>query len=202
MKHEWRKHEKTLYGVKQEPRIVEMPELQYIAIDGKGNPNGEDFAKRVTSLYSIAYPIKMQYKKENIENAIPDFTVYPLEGLWGLEKGATFSKENFVYTIMIRQPDFITEEMFETARKHSQEKNKNDLLVDEVVFKTYPARTCVDMLHVGGFDDEPVTFAKMNSFAEQEGRKRKSLWHREIYLNDPRRIATEKLKTILQFEIE
>ena len=121
MKFEWRKHEKALYGAKSTPALVDIPKHSFIMMKGSGNPNDTDFSDRVGALFSLAYAIKMGYKstatKNILSNEIHDFTVYPLEGIWKQKNVDTESaagkliKENLEYTIMIRQPDFITSEM-------------------------------------------------------------------------------------------
>lgn len=121
MKFEWRKHEKNLYGAKRMPALVDIPRQNFIMMKGSGNPNDTDFSDRVGALYSLAYAIKINYKSAAAESTFPnevrDFTVYPLEGVWNLKTAGAESaagiliKENLEYTIMIRQPDFITAEM-------------------------------------------------------------------------------------------
>ena len=123
MKHEWKKHEKELYTPKATPRLISVPTQQFIMICGKGNPNDADFSERVSALYAVAYAIKMGYKATASAEGISDFTVYPLEGVWEKEDGEELVKENLKYTIMIRQPDFITKEMVATVYKGNIIKN-------------------------------------------------------------------------------
>src|SRR5690554_5569200 len=110
MKHEWRKHEKELYMPKAKPELVTVPKQKFLMIDGQGNPNSEEFAERVGVLYSLSYAIRMMPKQGYTPEGYFEYTVYPLEGIWDLtEKGRkldTLDKEELVYTIMIRQPDF------------------------------------------------------------------------------------------------
>ncbi|MFD0717497.1 hypothetical protein [Paenibacillus sp. GCM10027626] len=158
MKQEWRKHEKAFYSIKAQPSLIVMPPQNFIMISGKGNPNKEDFAERVGVLYSLAYPIKMRYKalcSMNLEQreqfVYQDFTVYPLEGVWtSSNPDNPLDKDSFIYTIMIRQPDFITKEMFEAAYKAAEQKKPHPFL-KEVVFDTMEDGLCVQMLHKGPF---------------------------------------------------
>ncbi len=202
MKHEYRKHEKTLYGLNSSPKIIEVPTLNYICLNGKGNPNTPEFSHKIEALYSVAYTLKM-FPRKGIEiKDFQDYTVYPLEGVWDLsEKGRqeeNLNKDELIYTLMIRQPSFITKELFDKAIEVS--KIKNDEIIDIEWLET-PAKQCVQVLHIGSFDSEIESFKKINEFCELSGLKRKSLIHREIYLSDFRKTKTESLKTILQIEI-
>lgn len=205
MKHEWKKHDKELYGAKQTPSLVIVPAQKFIMISGKGNPNDVDFSNRVAALYSLAYAVKMGYKsaatKQNIQSDIHDYTVYPLEGVWKLREDVEFVKENLEYTIMIRQPDFIAEEMVKAALERVKVKKPN-LLYDEIRFDTMQDRKCIEILHIGGFDDEPASFEKMDQFAKENGLERAEHWHREIYLNNANRVEKSKLKTILRYVVK
>lgn len=205
MKHEWKKHEKHLYGAKSSPALVTVPMQSYIMISGTGNPNNEDFSNRVAALYSLAYAVKMGFKTAagNAADAkeVHDFSVYPLEGVWKQKQGETLVKEELEYTIMIRQPDFITESMVCKALE-SVKKKKPNPLYEEIRFDTMQDGTCIEILHTGAFDDEPASFEKMTQFAEQNGLKRNEGHHREIYLNNANRVETSKLKTILRFSVE
>lgn len=204
MKHEWKKCEKNLYGAKTTPRIVEVPRQKYIMINGKGNPNDEEFSMKVSALYSLAYAIKMGYKaerKDAQENVVTDFTVYPLEGVWKEKKGTELIKEELEYTIMIRQPDFITEDMVIEAMEKVKKKKPNPFY-DSIDFQTMQDGTCVDILHIGSYDDEPASFQCMNEFAKENGCQRSETWHREIYLSNTNRVEKSKLKTILRYVIK
>lgn len=205
MKHEWKKHDKELYGAKQTPSLVIVPAQKFIMISGKGNPNDVDFSNRVAALYSLAYAVKMGYKsaatKQNIQSDIHDYTVYPLEGVWKLREDVEFVKENLEYTIMIRQPDFIAEEMVKAALERVKVKKPNPLY-DEIRFDTMQDGKCIEILHIGAFDDEPASFEKMDQFAKENGLERAERWHREIYLNNANRVEKSKLKTILRYVVK
>lgn len=211
MKHEWKKHEKVLYGAKDSPGLVDIPAQNFIMIKGSGNPNDTDFSNRVSALYSLAYAIKMDYKatalKNIISNEIHDFTVYPLEGIWmkkddnmQLDTTNELIKDNLEYTIMIRQPDFITTEMVRAALERVKVKKPNPLY-EEIFFDMIHDRKCVENLHIGSYDNEPVSFALMDKFVKENGLHRISDWHREIYLNNANRAKTDKLKTILRYRV-
>lgn len=164
MKHEWKKHEKNLYGVKQSPRIVDIPMQQFIMIEGKGNPNDKDFSDRVSALYSLAYGIKMMYKNSISANEVSDYTVYPLEAIWkDIGNTEQFDKNHLEYTIMIRQPDFITKDMFFNALERVKIKKHNELY-EQILFDTMQDAKSIEILHIGTYDDEPISFQKMDFF--------------------------------------
>lgn len=202
MKHEWRKHEKNIYGVKAKPELIEIPKQKFITISGKGNPNGEAFSERVGLLMSIAYGIKMNYKKSvSSDEEITDYTVYPVEGLWTSDSDDYTDKDEYVYTIMVRQPEFITDEMYYSAVEKIKIKKPNEL-IDEVKFETVEDGLVVQMLHIGSYDSESDSFDIMDELVATEGYIRNSKYHREIYLSDARRTVPQKLKTILRYKIK
>ena len=178
-----------------------VPAQNYIMINGKGNPNDIDFSNRVSALYSLAYAIKMAYKATAAQNELHDFAVYPLEGIWQKAEETELIKENLEYTIMIRQPDFICEEMVKAALERVKIKKPNPLF-EEVRFGTMQDGKCVEILHIGAFDDEPISFEKMEQFALANNLKRTTSYHREIYLNNANRVEKSKLKTILRYTVE
>lgn len=205
MKYEWKKQDKDLYGAKKTPSLITVPKQNYIMISGQGNPNDRDFSGRVSALFSLAYGIKMGYKAaanaETDAGGIHDFTVYPLEGVWDLKHGGKLIKEELEYTIMIRQPDFITESMVTTALAKVKVKKPNPLY-DEIRFGTMQDGDCVEILHVGSYDDEPSSFAQMAQFSKDNGLTRRGSSHREIYLNNPERTDASRLKTILRYPVK
>lgn len=202
MKYEWRKQEKEIYGVKQIPRIVNIPTQQYIMIEGKGNPNDKDFSDKVSALYSLAYAIKMLYKKNGFSNDINDFTVYPLEAIWkGGGQADQIDKNLLEYKVMIRQPVFITKDIISEALKNVSAKKPNSLY-KKINFDTMHDGKCIEILHIGSYDDEPESFKKMNDFIKENNLNRVTNYHREIYLNNTSRVTPSKLKTILRYFVQ
>ncbi|MBZ2156123.1 small molecule-binding protein [Streptococcus anginosus] len=201
MKYEWRKLDKKLYQGQKTPVVIEHPVQSFIMLNGQGNPNKADFSERVSALYSLAYAIKMEYKKTAHHQEFTDFTVYPLEGSWQQTEAETLVKDDLVYTIMIAQPEFITNEIVETALEKVKVKKPNPFY-NEIRFERISEGSSVAMLHVGPFDDEPQTFAKMDAFCQENGLKRCTAYHREIYLNNKNRTAPEKLTTILRYSVQ
>lgn len=209
MKYDWKKVEKFLYGVKKLPQVVTVPPQKFITIKGVGDPNKQAFSERVGVLYPTAWKIKMGFKKfyqlhpeQQKDFEYAEFAIFPLEGIWPTKNVEDITdKDSFEYRIMLRQPNWITQEMFEAAVAAVAKKEPNDLL-NELSFETIEDGKCLQVLHRGSFDDEPTTFQKLDQFAEANGLKRKSYSHREIYLNDARKTAPEKRQTILRYQIE
>ncbi|MCW1052961.1 GyrI-like domain-containing protein [Streptococcus anginosus] len=201
MKYEWRKLDKKLYQGPKTPVVIEHPVQSFIMLNSQGNPNKADFSERVSALYSLAYAIKMEYKKTAHHQEFTDFTVYPLEGSWQQTEAETLVKDDLVYTIMIAQPEFITNEIVETALEKVKVKKPNPFY-NEIRFERISEGSSVAMLHVGPFDDEPQTFAKMDAFCQENGLKRCTAYHREIYLNNKNRTAPEKIKIILRYSVQ
>ncbi len=206
VKHEWRKKEKDIYLPKAKPVIVDIPEFKYIALDGAGNPNSEAFQEYVEALYAIAYGIKMSYKKGIEVEGYFQYTVYPLEGVWDITdeakkgSGNGWSKDDLVFKLMIRQPDFVTDEFFEKI-KESVKVKKSNKKIDEVRLIRMTEGMCCQILHKGSYNDEPESFKMMEDYCTEQGYKRSLKTHREIYLSDPRKTADDKLKTVLRFKI-
>lgn len=204
MKHEWRKQEKNLYIPKQKPELTTIPEQKFLMIKGKGNPNSKEFSEKIEVLYSLSYAIRMMPKQGYTPEGYFEYTVYPLEGLWDLtEEGRrldTLDKDELLYTIMIRQPDFVTKEVVDRAFE-STRKNKPHPLLDEVSFNTIEDGLSVQILHIGSYDDEPQSFNKMKEFIVENHLEIKTLRHREIYLSDARKVEVGKLKTVLRYMV-
>lgn len=201
-KHEWRKHEKALYVPKQAPVQLEVPEFKYIVLEGVGNPNNEEFSDAIGVLYSVSYGVRMLPKKGITPEGYFEYTVYPLEALWKqVEEKEEFDKNNLQYRIMMRQPDFVTEELLAQVLEIVAKKKSHDRLT-EVKLESIQDGDCVQALHVGSYDDEPTTFAKLDEFCVANGMERASEWHREIYLSDARKTEPNKLKTVLRFQVK
>lgn len=204
MKHEWRKHEKDLYLPKPTPTLITIPKQKFIVIKGKGNPNDEEFSEKIGVLYSLAYAIRMMPKQGHTPEGYLEYTVYPLEGIWDLtEKGRkldALDKDELVYSLMIRQPDFVTQEVMDRAFEITQKKKPHRFLND-VIFTTIEDGLSLQILHVGSFDEEPASFKIMQEYAVANNLERREFVHREIYLSDFRKIETPKLKTVLRYSV-
>ena len=207
MKHEWRKQEKSIYLPKSKPELTDIPEYRFITLSGAGNPNGKFFADCIGVLYSMAYAIKMNLKKLEIQpKNYQDWTVYPLEGVWDISEEAKsnfngkINKDDLVFDIMIRQPDFVSTDFFHEMLELTRNKKPHQLL-EKMKFQKIRDGKSVQMLHIGSYDDEPRTFEEMEKFTADLGLKRKSKIHREIYLSDFRKVPQEKLKTTLRFQV-
>jgi hypothetical protein len=206
MKHEWKKHEKVIYSPKNKPEIITVPEFNYFTIDGTGNPNDEFFADYISVLYSLSYGVKMSPKKGIAPKGYFDYTVYPLEGLWSLNEEAkknydgSFDKKDLVFKLMIRQPGFVDNDFAFQVLSNTQKSKPHELL-DLVKFEQINEGNCIQMLHVGSYDNEPESFKLMEGFATENKLTRISKDHKEVYLSDARKVAPEKLKTILRFQV-
>lgn len=207
MKHEWKKYERELYGVKDKPQIITVPRQNFIMIKGVGNPNMADFSEKVGVLYSLAYSIKMNFKamcndeKKRGLYEYSDYVVYPLEGVWtSSNTDNPLDKDCFQYTIMIRQPNYITKEMFEAALE-AVKKKKPHTFLSEVFFGEMEDGLSVQMLHNGDYDNEPQSFAEMNRFIDDNNLSRCGDSHREIYLTDANKVERHKLKTVLRYTV-
>ena len=205
MKYEWKKHEKNLYMPKQKPELITVPEQKFFMIKGKGNPNSEEFSEKIGVLYSLSYAVRMMPKSGYTPENYFEYTVYPLEGIWDLtEEGKkldTLNKDEFLYTIMIRQPDFVTEEVVKRAFE-SVIKKKPHPFLNDVIFDTMEDGLSVQILHVGPYDTEPQSFEEMDQFTKMNNLQRVSLTHREIYISDARKVEPEKLKTVLRYRVK
>ena len=203
MKHEWRKTEKDLYNSKNMPRLINVPKRQYIMLNGQSNPNELDFKDKVSCLYNLAYSIKNTFKvyKQDNTDDIDDFVVYPLESIWHLKNKINFNKQDLVYTIMICQPNFITQDIFNKALENVKTKKPN-LLYDNIIFETIESHTCVDILHIGSYNDEPISFKLIDDFIKENSLIKLENNHTEIYLSTPNRTKEDKLKTILRVKVK
>jgi hypothetical protein len=200
---EYKKEFKELYLPQSIPTIIDVPSMSFAIIDGEGDPNNEEFALATAALYSFSYAVKMSYKSKEIPKGFYDYTVFPLEGIWDLvdKNKSNTDKSNFAYSIMIRQPDFLTNELFDRFVTETKKKKPNAYL-DKIRYETITEGLCCQMLHVGSYDNEPASFARMSQFCKNNRYERISLKHREIYLSDPRKTEVDKLKTVLRFSVK
>jgi hypothetical protein len=207
MKHEWKKDEKKFYLPKDKPELINIPLFRFYSIRGAGNPNNDFFAEYIGVLYSLSYAIKMSPKQGTAPKNYIDYSVYPLEGVWDIDEEAkknftgTIDKNSLAFNLMIRQPDFVTDDFAYDTLVRTKKKKPHELL-DRVEFISLGEGNCVQMLHTGSYDSEPESFSKMESFAEALHLTRTIHSHREIYLSDARKVTPEKLKTVLRFKVE
>ena len=181
--------------------------MKYLAVRGSGNPNDEEgnYKKAVGLLYALAYTIKMSPKGGHMIEGYFEYVVPPLEGLWYQEgiSGVDYSrKDEFHWISMIRVPDFVTEDVFQWAVREAERKKNIDVSKAELL--TAYEGLCVQIMHVGAFDDEPATVKVMDDFALEIGYEldfSPIRLHHEIYLSDPRKCAPEKLKTVIRHPV-
>ena len=208
MAFDFKKEYKEFYMPKNQPSIVDVPVMNYIAVRGKGDPNLEDgeYKKAIGMLYAIAFTIKMSKKGDHKIDGYFDYVVPPLEGFWWQDgvTGVDYShKETFNWISVIRLPDFVTRADFDWAIAEATEKKKADF--SKVEFSTYEEGTCLQCLHVGSYDDEPVTVAKMHKYMEDLGYVldiNDERIHHEIYLSDARKVGPDKLKTVIRHPVK
>lgn len=206
MKHEWKKAEKQYYLPKQKPEIIQIPSFRFFSVRGQGDPNGKEFQEYISVLYSLAYAVKMSTKNGFAPAGYSEYAVYPLEGIWDLTDEAKRSgskqldKSQLVFNLMIRQPGFVTEE-FATETIERTKKKKYHPLLERVRFEEIEEGNCIQMMHIGSYDNETESFRQMEGFCIHNGHKRESKMHREIYISDFRKVSPEKLKTVLRFRI-
>ena len=207
MAFDYKKEYKEFYLPRKKPEIVDVPAMNYIAVRGTGDPNREDgdYQKAIGLLYAIAFTIKMSKRGGHRIDGYFDYVVPPLEGFWwqeGVEGFDYTSKELFHWISVIRLPDFVTRDDFAWAIAEATAKKKQDF--SRVEFLTIEEGLCVQMLHIGPYDDEPGSVAMMDAFIAEQGYGNDfsdTRLHHEIYLSDVRRTAPEKLRTVLRHPI-
>lgn len=207
MAFDFKKEYKEFYLPPVTPTLVDVPPANYIAVRGMGNPNdeGSEYKDSIGLLYGIAFTIKMSKKGGRQIEGYFDYVVPPLEGLWWSENGEVnyAHREAFHFISMIRLPEFVSRADFDWAVAEATRKKKTDF--SKVEFFHYKEGRCVQCMHIGPFDSEPITIGKMKAFAEQQGLSivmddvRR---HHEIYLSDPRKTAADKLKTVIRYPVK
>lgn len=208
MAFDFKKEYKEFYMPKNKPEIVTVPKANYIAVRGKGNPNEIDgaYQQAISILYAVAYTLKMSYKTEHKIEGFFEYVVPPMEGFWWKDNvdGIDYAdKAAFNWISVIRLPEFITKKDFEWAVETASEKKKLDCSSAE--FLTVDEGLCVQIMHIGAFDDEPQTVALMDEYIAQNGYENditESRLHHEIYLSDARKVAPEKWKTVIRHPIK
>lgn len=208
MPFDFKKEYKEFYMPPKKPSAVLLPKMNYIAVRGKGDPNDEngDYKKTMPLLYGIAFTIKMSYKGSRKIDGFFEYVVPPLEGLWYQDgsDGMDYSRKQDLHFIsMIRLPDFVTEEDFRWAVSEAEKKKKQDF--SPVEFFTYDEGLCVQCMHIGSYDSEPETVAKMSEYMTENGYAAdfsETRLHHEIYLSDPRKCDVSKLKTVIRHPVK
>ena len=206
MKQDWKKVDKQYYLPKTRPELVKVPPFKFFSIHGQGDPNDRPFQENIGVLYSLSYAIKMSPKNNFAPKDYVEYTVCPLEGVWDLTEEAkktnseTLDKSQLVFNLMIRQPDFVTPDFALEAIERTKKKKYHPLL-EKVKFEIIEDNNCIQMMHIGSYDSEPASFKQMEDLCLQNGYKRESKQHREIYLSDFRKVSPDKLKTVLRFRV-
>lgn len=207
MAFDFKKEYREFYQPKNRPEIVAVPPANYIAVRGSGDPNEEGgaYKQAIGILYAVAYTLKMSYKTDHHIDGFFEYVVPPLEGFWwqdGVEGVDYSDKSAFHWISVIRLPDFITRADFEWAVQNASKKKKLDCSAAE--FLTIDEGLCVQIMHIGPYDDEPATVAVMDAFLAENGYQNDftaSRLHHEIYLSDARKVAPEKWKTVIRHPI-
>ncbi len=208
MSFDFKKEYKEFYMPKNKPEIVNVPKANYIAVRGKGDPNIPDgqYQRAIGILYGVAYTLKMSYKTDYQIQGFFEYVVPPLEGFWWQEGtvGVDYGrKEEFHWISVIRLPDFVTKKDFDWAVETASKKKKMDCSKAE--FLTVEEGLCVQIMHIGSFDDEPKSVERMNAFLKEQGYQNdlgEERLHHEIYLSDARKVAPERWKTVIRHPIK
>ena len=207
MAFDYKKEYKEYYLPKNKPSIINIPAMNFIAVRGEGDPNESDgeYKAAMSMLYSLAFTLKMSYKTDYKINGYFEYVVPPLEGFWFTENGIIDYKNKaaFKWISVIRLPEFITEKDFSWAKETAEK--KKGIKLDKAEFITIDEGICVQMMHIGSYDNEPESIALMNQYIKENGYVNdisQTRLHHEIYLSDPRRVEKEKLKTVLRHPIK
>ena len=207
MAFDYKKEYKEFYLPKKKPEIVTVPKMNYIAVKGCGDPNKEDgeYKNSISILYALAFTIKMSKLTDYRIEGYFDYVVPPLEGFWwqqGVMQIDYSRKDAFQWISVIRLPDFVSEKDFNWAKQ--QVKTKKGIDCSNAKFLTIEEGLCVQIMHIGSYDDEPDTITLMDQFIKENGYINdfsNTRMHHEIYLSDARRVAPEKLKTVIRHPI-
>lgn len=207
MAFDFKKEFKEFYMPKNKAQIVNIPKMNYIAVRGKGDPNKEGgaYQQAFGVLYALAYTLKMSYKTDYKIEGFFEYVVPPLEGFWWQDDANGFdysNKDTFNWISVIRLPDFVTEKDFAWAKEAAAAKKKLDCSSAE--FLTVDEGLCVQIMHIGAFDDEPASVALMDNYLHENGCENyinENRRHHEIYLSDARKVPAEKWKTVIRHPI-
>ena len=201
---DFKKEYKEFYLPKNVPSLVTVPDANFLAVTGKGNPNEPDGAYQaaLAKLYAVAYTLKMSYKTDYRIKGFYEYVVPPLEGFWQIDGAFPKEKSELRWISVIRLPDFITAEHMQWAKDTALKKKK--LNCSDVEMRTVTEGLCVQIMHTGSYDDEPATIARMEQFMQENGYQtdfESGRLHHEIYLSDPRKCAPEKLNTVIRLPV-
>lgn len=213
---DYRLSQKELYQPSREPGTTFVPEMVFLKVDGQGNPNqeGGEYQKAVEILYALTFTIKMSSKGSKALPGYFEYVIPPLEGLWWLadDKDMDFfsNKERYRWTSLIRQPEFVTEDVLDWAKDEVRRK-KLGVQIEKASLVTFSEGLCVQAMHIGPYDKEPETLSRMETYILENGLeydigamldngmlKR----HHEIYLGDPRKSKPENRKTVLRHPVK
>ena len=208
MPFDFKKEYKEFYLPPAKPVVVTVPKANYVAVRGKGDPNDEGgaYQQAIGILYAVAYTLKMSYKTDHRIEGFYEYVVPPLEGFWWQEgiDGIDYSdKSTFCWISVIRLPDFITKADFEWAVQTASQKKKIDCAKAE--FLTIDEGLCVQIMHIGPYDNEPASVALMDQYLAENGYLNDlstARLHHEIYLSDARKVAPENWKTVIRHPIK
>ena len=208
MAFDFKKEYKEFYMPKEKPQIINVPKANYIAVRGKGDPNEEDgaYKKAIEILYAVAYTLKMSYKTDHKIEGFFEYVVPPLEGFWWQDDidGVDYTdKSDFNWISVIRLPDFVKKDDFDWAAEVASKKKRIDCTKAE--FMTINEGLCVQIMHIGPFDDEPDTVAVMDRYLAENGYvndMNDERMHHEIYISDARKVVPEKWKTVIRHPIK
>lgn len=203
---DYKKEYKDLYLPKSEPVFIKVPPIPFIMVDGRGDPDGEEYHQAVELLYALTFTIKMSKMNGTQPEGYFEYVVPPLEGLWSCGDGPfqLSRREEWQWTSMIRQPEFVTKEVFHHACELAAKK-KPELDFSKARFEVYSEDACVQIMHIGPYSTELDSVVKMMEFMKQNGWQDDCggpRFHHEIYLGDPRKTAPEKLKTVLRHPVK
>ncbi|MDF2538908.1 MAG: hypothetical protein K0S76_1929 [Herbinix sp.] len=211
---DFKKKEKDIYNPKNEPTVILIPPMKFIMVDGKGNPNDTDgeYPSAVELIYTFSYAIKMSPRNGFTPEGYYDYVVPPLEGLWWLTGDEYYhisKKDQFCWTSMLRQPEFVTDEVFYWALEVTKKK-KPQLDLSKARLETFNEGLCVQIMHHGPYDNEPATVEKVDNYIKEQGYANdistvlpdgKIRRHHEIYLSDPSKAKPENMKTIIRHPV-
>ena len=205
---DYKKEYKNLYLPKSAPSVVDVEEMKFVAIEGRGNPNDEngEYQKALEVLYGIQYTIKMSKMGKDVPKGYFDYVVPPLEGFWWLENNEDFTSENkskYCWLSLIRLPEFVDERVFEWACEEVSKKKKINATKAKLL--KINEGLCIQCMHIGAYNDEPKTLKLMYDFIKENDLQsdiNETRRHHEIYLSDPRKTEVSKLKTVLRIPVK